>query len=46
MFTDINECEETQDICGANSTCNNTIGAFTCGCEDGFERTNDRCEGK
>jgi hypothetical protein len=34
--TDINECSPTNP-CGANSTCTNTPGSYTCGCAAGFK---------
>ncbi|XP_019744296.1 adhesion G protein-coupled receptor E2-like isoform X2 [Hippocampus comes] len=36
--TDIDEC--TGDVCGSNSDCNNTIGAYTCSCLVGYNATN------
>ncbi|XP_037647114.1 adhesion G protein-coupled receptor E2-like isoform X2 [Sebastes umbrosus] len=36
---DIDECERTAGICGPNTICNNTIGAFFCTCLDGFNAT-------
>lgn len=35
FVADVDEC--AQGICGANSICDNTIGSYTCGCQDGFE---------
>ena len=46
MITDVDECEKTASVCGANSTCNNTYGGFTCGCEDGFEMVGGSCLGE
>ena len=36
-FTDIDECVLELDDCHDNATCNNTIGSYTCMCNDGFE---------
>ena len=36
---DIDECDE--DISGCSQTCNNTIGSFVCGCEEGFYLNDD-----
>ncbi|XP_070778996.1 adhesion G protein-coupled receptor E1-like [Enoplosus armatus] len=36
---DIDECQRTAGICGPNSDCNNTIGAYFCTCLDGFNAT-------
>lgn len=33
---DINECQQTPNICG-NGTCYNYNGYFTCACPTGFE---------
>lgn len=35
---DIDEC--TGDVCGSNSDCHNTIGAYTCSCLVGYNATN------
>ena len=44
-FVDVNECDETPNVCGANSTCTNTRGSFTCTCETGFEMVDGSCVG-
>ncbi|KAE8283076.1 putative adhesion G protein-coupled receptor E4P [Larimichthys crocea] len=36
---DIDECQKTAGICGSDSKCNNTIGAYFCTCLDGFNAT-------
>ena len=44
FYTDINECELQTDTCHApNGLCYNTIGSFTCRCEDGFEGDGFNC---
>ncbi|XP_077414593.1 uncharacterized protein LOC144044207 [Vanacampus margaritifer] len=40
--TDIDECTTSPGICGSNSDCNNTIGAYTCSCLLGYIATNSR----
>ncbi|CAJ0968687.1 unnamed protein product, partial [Ranitomeya imitator] len=40
---DINECE-TKNICSPNATCTNTIGNYTCACNDGFSGNGTHCE--
>lgn len=43
-FVDTNECAE-QDICGQGN-CSNTVGAFVCTCDEGFEAALDgKCKG-
>ena len=36
---DVDECEE--DISGCSQTCNNSIGLFTCGCQEGYFLSDD-----
>ena len=36
-FADMNEC--TNNPCGANSQCQDTIGSYTCTCDNGFTGT-------
>ena len=47
LYLDINECQDTPDVCDDNATCNNTIGSYTCTCNEGFtgEGSNGTCEG-
>ncbi|XP_052347549.1 adhesion G protein-coupled receptor E5-like isoform X4 [Oncorhynchus keta] len=33
---DINECLENKDICGPNAECHNTLGSYSCFCNEGF----------
>uniref|UniRef100_A0A8C8D7F9 Uncharacterized protein n=1 Tax=Oncorhynchus tshawytscha TaxID=74940 RepID=A0A8C8D7F9_ONCTS len=33
---DINECLENKDTCGPNAECNNTLGSYSCICNEGF----------
>ncbi|HRE88356.1 MAG TPA: HYR domain-containing protein, partial [Myxococcota bacterium] len=42
MVVDIDECEAV-GVCGANATCDNTVGGFTCRCVAGFERVGEAC---
>lgn len=39
-LADIDECMSTAGICGSNSNCTNTIGAYRCTCLKGFNATN------
>ena len=34
-FPDLDECQSS-DACGANHTCNNTVGSYMCECLNGF----------
>ena len=43
---DIDECSEGVAECPSQSTCNNTIGSFTCDCDSGYRKVSDVCEGK
>ena len=36
----------TENICGANSTCQNYDGGFNCTCDAGFEMIDGSCLGK
>jgi hypothetical protein len=36
VFSDINECLIDPDICGANATCSDTPGSYTCTCDEGY----------
>ncbi|AWP18782.1 putative EGF-like module-containing mucin-like hormone receptor-like 1 [Scophthalmus maximus] len=40
LLLDIDECMSTAGICGSNSNCTNTIGAYRCTCLKGFNATN------
>ena len=46
-IVDINECKREIPPCDENATCANTIGSYTCTCNDGFtgEGSNGTCEG-
>ena len=45
-FADLNECVETENICGTNSICDNTDGSYTCNCESGYEKFDGSCLGE
>ena len=45
-FIDIDECVLELDDCHDNATCNNTIGSYTCMCNDGFEGNGSHCISK
>ena len=42
---DINECTNTTHDCDVNARCNNTIGSYTCECNQGFNGTGTNCTG-
>ena len=43
-FIDIDECVANTDNCDANAACSNTIGSFTCTCNNGFSGELDTYE--
>jgi len=43
--TDIDECLITPSVCTDNALCTNTVGSYSCGCDDGFQGPDpDTCE--
>ena len=42
-FADIDECVLGSDNCHDNATCMNSIGSYTCMCNDGFEGNGSHC---
>ena len=45
VFADIDECSGNTDNCHAQATCTNTIGNFTCACNEGYEGDGVTCTG-
>ncbi len=43
---DVDECTEGTDNCNANAACTNTVGSFTCACNEGFSGDGVDCEGE
>ena len=43
---DIDECAFSRDNCDENSLCHNTVGSFSCVCDDGFVGDGTACTGK
>ena len=39
IIIDIDECQENTHLC--NQTCNNTVGSYTCQCQEGFRLDNN-----
>ncbi|XP_067440152.1 adhesion G protein-coupled receptor E5-like isoform X1 [Thunnus thynnus] len=39
---DINECEETEGLCGEHAVCNNIDGSYYCQCKAGFANTKNK----
>ena len=44
LVTDIDECANPH--CTLNSHCTNTVGSFTCDCDQGYTLQNEACVGK
>ena len=43
----VDECHDGGNKCGRNSTCNDTIGSYTCVCDEGYEKNNNgSCKGQ
>ena len=45
LFLDINECS-TYNKCGYNARCTDTIGSYTCTCNNGYKMRGSSCVGK
>ena len=45
LFTDINECTNSTNDCHQNSTCTNSIGSYSCKCNQGFNGNGTSCIG-
>ena len=45
LILDIDECKENSDDCHGNATCKNTIGSFSCSCNEGFTGSGQNCTG-
>ena len=44
FITDVNECNNVTS-CHVDATCNNTIGSYTCSCQDGYYGNGNNCTG-
>jgi len=42
---DINECSTNNGGCDIQATCRNTIGSFTCECNNGYQGNGFNCTG-
>ncbi|KAM8859776.1 EGF-containing fibulin-like extracellular matrix protein 1 isoform 2-T3 [Spinachia spinachia] len=43
LCRDVDECATGRHTCGAEQTCYNTAGSFTCQCASGFQKNEDHC---
>lgn len=44
MVSDINECKDTPNICGANGECQDTTGHYKCNCGRGYMFDKHTCK--
>ena len=45
-FSDNDECNDGTNNCDGNAVCDNTVGSFTCTCQQGYSGDGVNCEGK
>ena len=45
FISDLNECDNTPELCRENSVCDNIDGSYTCSCVEGYFQTEDICAG-
>ena len=45
FLVDIDECAEGTDNCDSNAACTNTLGSFTCECNNGYLGSGQKCLG-
>ena len=43
IFLDVDECKAGLDSCPENAQCQNTIGSFSCICNNGFQKNGSVC---
>ena len=46
VILDIDECTTLIHECDGNATCSNTIGNYTCACNEGYSGDGFACTGK
>ena len=45
LFLDVDECSTNAHSCHSNASCTNTVGNYTCSCNDGFVGDGRNCTG-
>ena len=45
FFVDTDECEIEADNCHEDAICKNTIGSFSCKCNEGYQGSGTYCTG-
>ena len=45
MKTDVDECVLGLDVCDGDATCVDTVGSYTCSCDEGYTGDGLSCEG-
>ena len=46
ILSDIDECSYEAYVCHSNASCENTVGGYSCKCQEGFSGSGKNCSGK